>query len=72
MSDYVYSKDGPRVRVTGRVKVRVRARVISSAACNLLSCGSLQVGQLCSSRGRVRARVWLVAGGSGVRAIPTG
>jgi hypothetical protein len=61
MGGCVYSKDGPRVRVTGRLKVRVRARVISSAACRWFSCGCLQVGVPCSSRGRVRARVCLVA-----------
>ena len=36
-----------RVRVTARFRVRVRARVISSAACRWFSCGWLQVGQLC-------------------------
>jgi hypothetical protein len=36
-----------RVSVTARLRVRLRARVISSAACRWFSCGWLQVGQLC-------------------------
>jgi forkhead box protein K len=46
-------------RVTARLRVRLRARVISSAACRWFSCGGPAGDSAvpCSSRGRVSARV---------------